>query len=63
MINMPNQPKTTTRSVRIPDDEWEAAKAAAEANGETVTDVVRRSLIRYVSADRRRRPLDPQTPK
>lgn len=45
---MPNQPKTKTRSVRVPDDLWEAALARAEERGETVTDVILRALKRYV---------------
>ncbi|SNS58286.1 hypothetical protein [Rhodococcoides kyotonense] len=44
---MPNKPKTTLRNFRIPDDEYAAAKAAAEANGESLTDVVRRALSGY----------------
>jgi hypothetical protein len=35
------------RSVRVPDDEWDAAKLAAERRGETVTDAVRKFLRRY----------------
>jgi hypothetical protein len=45
---MPNQPKTPTRSVRVGDPLWDAAKAAAEQRGETVTDVLTRALERYV---------------
>jgi predicted HicB family RNase H-like nuclease len=45
---LPNQPKTPNRTVRIDDELWTAARLAAEANGESVTDVVRRALQRYV---------------
>ena len=38
---------TPLRSVRVADDVWQAAKAAAEANGETVTDVIVRALLAY----------------
>ena len=38
---------TPLRSVRVPDDVWQAAKAEAERRGETVTDAVVRSLRRY----------------
>ena len=38
---------TKPRSMRIPDDVWEAAKAEAERRGETVTDAVLRFLRRY----------------
>jgi len=39
---------TPPRSVRIPNDLWEAAKVRAEERGETVTDVITRCLKRYV---------------
>lgn len=45
---MPNAPKTPVRAMRIPDDEWQAALAATEARGETVTAVVRDALRKYV---------------
>lgn len=41
---MPNMP----RAVRVPDDLWQAALAKAHANGETLSDVVRRALERYI---------------
>jgi predicted DNA binding CopG/RHH family protein len=37
------------RTVRIPDDEWEAAKAKAAAEGETLSEVIRRALRRYTA--------------
>lgn len=51
---MPNQPKTPMRSFRVDDQLWEAAKAAAAANGETVTEVLRHALERYVRQDKAR---------
>lgn len=48
MGRVPNQPATPHRSVRVPDELWEAAKRAAADNGETVTDVLLRALKRYV---------------
>jgi hypothetical protein len=45
---MPNQPRTPARAVRVPEDLWKAAQAKAEERGETVTDVIRRALDRYV---------------
>lgn len=45
---MPNQPATPNRTLRIPDEEWEPAMRVAHDRGETVTDVVRRALRRYV---------------
>jgi len=40
---------TPQRTIRVPDDEWIPAKAAVEANGETISDVVRAALKRYVA--------------
>ena len=45
---MPNQPATPHRTVRVPDDLWEAAKRVAADQDETVTDVILRALKRYV---------------
>lgn len=45
---MPNQPATPTRSVRVPDELWEAVKRKAADRGETVTDVILRALKRYL---------------
>ena len=39
---------TMPRSVRVPDELWHDALAAAQANGETLTAVVVRALERYV---------------
>lgn len=39
---------TTLRNVRVSDEIWEAAKERASENGETVSEVVRRSLAEYV---------------
>jgi len=46
---MPNQPKTPHRTIRVPDDEWIPARDKAAREGETMTDVIRRALRRYVS--------------
>ena len=51
---MPNQPKTPLRSVRVPDDVWTAAQAQAAERGETVSQVIVRSLRRYGSTKPRR---------
>jgi antitoxin component of RelBE/YafQ-DinJ toxin-antitoxin module len=47
LTRVPNQPKTPQRTVRVPDDVWVKAKAAAEKRGETLSDVIRRALERY----------------
>ena len=45
---MPNQPKTPNRVVRVDDELWHAAQKRAAEKGETVSDVVRGALRRYV---------------
>jgi predicted transcriptional regulator len=44
----PNYEGTTIRSIRIPDELWDLAQAIAVDRGETVSAVIRRSLIDYV---------------
>lgn len=39
---------TKPRSVRVPDDVWQAAQAEAKRRGESVTDAIVRALRRYV---------------
>lgn len=51
---MPNQPATPNRTVRVPDELWEAAGRVAEDRGESLAEVIRRALERYV----RDHPLD-----
>lgn len=41
------RPHTPMRSVRVPDDVWEAARAEAERRGETVSSAIVRFLRRY----------------
>lgn len=38
---------TTRRTIRIPDEVWEPAKEAAEARGESLSEVIRAALVRY----------------
>ncbi len=45
---MPNQPKTPNRVIRVPDDLWHAAQAKAAERGESLSEVIRRALARYV---------------
>lgn len=45
---MPNKPKTPHRTIRIDDALWTAAQAAAEAEGKTLSEVIRAALTRYV---------------
>jgi len=46
---MPNHPKTPGHTIRVPDDEWIPAKDKAAKEGETMTDVIRRALRKYVA--------------
>jgi hypothetical protein len=46
--DVPNQPKTPTRAVRIPDDLWRAALAVARSRGESLSSVIRDALVEYV---------------
>lgn len=45
---VPNQPKTPTRAIRVPDELWRAAKDIARDRGETLSDVLRDALVEYV---------------
>jgi hypothetical protein len=46
--SMPNAPKTPSRNVRVPDDLWHAAMSKALDRGESLSDVIRRALEKYV---------------
>lgn len=48
LARVPNAPKTPLKSFRIPEDLYRAAQVKAAERGETVTDVVRAALERYV---------------
>ena len=39
---------TTLRNVRVADDLWRRARAVADQRGETLSDVIRAALERYV---------------
>jgi predicted HicB family RNase H-like nuclease len=45
---MPNQSKTPIKCFRIPAELYEAAQAKAAERGESVSEVVRKALERYV---------------
>ena len=45
---MPNAPKTPLRNVRVPDDLWVAAMSKALERGESLSEVIRRALEKYV---------------
>lgn len=45
---------TPQRTIRVPGAEWDAAKETADANGETLSDVIRTALRRYVARNAKR---------
>jgi hypothetical protein len=45
---VPNKPATPGRSIRVPDELWDALRARADERGETVTAVVLRALRAYL---------------
>ena len=45
---VPNAPKTPLKSFRIPEDLYAAAQTKAAERGESVSEVVRKALERYV---------------
>lgn len=47
---MPNAPKTPLRNIRVPDELWQAAMAKAMQRGETLSDVLRHALEKYVKS-------------
>lgn len=47
-LAVPNQPRTPLRTLRVPDDLWREAARIARDRGETLSDVMRDSLVRYV---------------
>lgn len=53
LAGVPNAPKTPLRSFRIPDGVYRAAQERAADRGESVSDVVRKALERYVKAGKR----------
>jgi len=46
--DVPNVERTPRRTVRVPDELWQAAQRVAAARDESVTDVVNRALEAYV---------------
>jgi len=52
---IPNAPKTPTRTIRVSDDIWFAVQKKAAKEGVTVTSVIIASLEKYIKVDK---PLD-----
>ena len=49
ICTVPNAPKTPNRAIRVDDDLWRAAQLKAGERGESVSEVIRRALRRYVA--------------
>ena len=47
-VNVPNQPRTPNRAVRVPDATWLPAQEAAERRGDTLSEIMRDSLDAYI---------------
>lgn len=41
--------KTPVRNLRLPDEIWDTALAKAQAEGTTLTEVIKRFLTRYIA--------------
>jgi len=50
---VPNQPKTPMRAIRVSDELWKAAQEVARERGETLSDVIRDGLTQYVKRYRK----------
>lgn len=50
-IQMPNAPKTPTRTIRVPDDLWKAVQVKAGKEGVTVTSVIIKALESYLTVE------------
>lgn len=48
-MGRPATGKTPVRNLRVPDEIWDAALAKAQAEGTTLTEVIKRYLTRYIS--------------
>ncbi|WAB10610.1 ribbon-helix-helix DNA binding domain protein [Gordonia phage Ecliptus] len=58
IVDVPNQPKTPNRTLRIPDDEWAAWKAEADRLGVSLTDFLRATMNNRVKRIARKRAGD-----
>ena len=47
-LEIPNAPKTPTRTIRVPDDLWKAVQKKAAKEGVTVTSVIITALEAYL---------------
>lgn len=55
IVDVPNQPKTPNRTLRIPDEEWAAWKAEADRLGVSLTDFLRATMNNRVKRIARKR--------
>lgn len=50
---MPNRPATKARTVRVPDDLWNAAQQKARARSDSLSQVIREALRKYINEGER----------
>lgn len=48
MASVANQPKTPHRTIRVPDDVWDAAMTKAKGEGRTLSELIREWLTEYM---------------
>ncbi|QOC55896.1 ribbon-helix-helix DNA binding domain protein [Gordonia phage DirtyBoi] len=58
IVDVPNQPKTPNRTLRVPDDEWASWKAEADRLGVSLTDFLRETMNNRVKRIARKRASD-----
>ncbi|HEY9417584.1 MAG TPA: hypothetical protein VIQ30_22730 [Pseudonocardia sp.] len=51
---VPNRPIAKNRGIRVTDEVWDAAKAAAHENGEYLSEAITAFLIKYVADSERK---------
>lgn len=47
-VSPPDKPRTPHRTIRVPDDLWDAAMRVAHDRGESLSDVIRDCIRDYV---------------
>lgn len=62
MAPRPATGKTPVRNLRVPDELWQPALAKAQAEGTTLTDVIKQYLTRYVSTPPKAKPAPGERP-
>lgn len=56
LVRVPNQPKTPLHAIRVAEDLWSRAMAAAKEDGTNLSDVIRTLLEEWLKKRTRRKP-------